>query len=103
MAIFSGSIIFIFANQQSLRALLVCFFTGKVVEENSICWSGRTPSVKPCGFASAPHSVAFGDISPRRGESLSQWGSLWQGVKLSLFAKGPIAEGAVERKRDWGS
>jgi len=28
------------------------------------------PSVKTCGFAtSTPHSVACGDISPRRGES----------------------------------
>ena len=36
MAIFSGSIIFIFANQQSLRALLVCFFTGKVVTVHCI-------------------------------------------------------------------
>jgi len=28
--------IFIFANQQSLRALLVCFFTGKVVTVHCI-------------------------------------------------------------------
>ena len=36
-----------------LRTARHCFFTGKVVEENSICWSGRTPSVKPCGFATS--------------------------------------------------
>lgn len=36
LAISSGSIIFIFANQQSLRALLVCFFTGKVVTVHCI-------------------------------------------------------------------
>ena len=36
LAISSGSIIFIFANQQNLRALLVCFFTGKVVTVHCI-------------------------------------------------------------------
>ena len=37
LAISSGSIIFIFANQQSLRALLVCFFTGKVDRTLHFC------------------------------------------------------------------
>ena len=36
LAISSGSIIFIFANQQSPQALLVCFFTGKVVTVHCI-------------------------------------------------------------------
>ena len=42
------------------------------------------------------------DIFPRPGE-VYQSERPWQYGKLSGFAKGPISEGAVERKRDWGS
>ena len=40
-----------------------------------------------------PLSVAYATSSPGRGKS----------IKVRGFAKGPISEGAVERKRDWGS
>ena len=40
-----------------------------------------------------PLSVAHATSSPGRGKS----------IKVRGFAKGPISEGAVERKRDWGS
>ena len=44
-----------------LRTVRHCFFTGKVVKENSIFWSGRTPSVKPCGFATSLNEGGSGE------------------------------------------
>ena len=37
LAMFSGNIVLIFANQENLRIFLNCFFTEGVVEENGIC------------------------------------------------------------------
>ena len=37
LAIFSGKIIFIFANLENLRIFQICFFTEKVVTINGIC------------------------------------------------------------------
>jgi hypothetical protein len=37
LAIFSGKIIFIIANQENLRIFLICFFTGGAAAANSIC------------------------------------------------------------------
>ena len=54
LAIFSGKIILIFAVQQSLRALLNCFFTGRVVAGNESVF-----------FSVLALSVTFGDSSPK--------------------------------------
>jgi len=40
LAIFSGKIIFIFANLENLRIFQICFFTEKVVTINGICLRG---------------------------------------------------------------
>jgi hypothetical protein len=40
LAIFSGKIIFIFANLENLRIFQICFFTEKVVTINGICRAG---------------------------------------------------------------
>ena len=61
LRIFSGKIIYNRAMPGGLRTARHCFFTGKVVEENSICWSGRTPSVKPCGFATSLNEGGSGE------------------------------------------
>ena len=71
-----------------LRTARHCVFTGKVVEENSICWSGRTPSVKPCGFATSLNeggSVETESFAPEP-EAFSD-------------AKGSLFEGGCRRRR----
>ena len=74
-----------------LRTARHCVFTGKVVEENSICWSGRTPSVKPCGFATSLSEGGSGET-----------GSFAPEPEALPMLKGSLFEGAVAAG-DWGS
>ena len=52
LAIFSGRIIFNFANLENLRIFQICLFTGEIWNE--------LPQSKPDGFASSLGEGAFG-------------------------------------------
>ena len=78
-----------------LRTVRHCFFTGKVVEENSICWSGRTPSVKPCGFATSLSEGGSGET----GSFAPEPEALPPGKAPSLRGLSPQATGGVCPKR----
>ena len=67
LGIFSGKIIFNFANLENLRIFQICLFTGGVVKENGICSAAFCESAALRASACSPERADF----PRPGEDVT--------------------------------